>query len=306
MQDPLSGAVSQVSGSLVALCGLIGMPVIRLRAALPESLLEGTLEQAVGRANGLSPAALRDATAGWRRALRALYGGTAAGGKGTRAPRDYGYTDGSLLRAPLGPKRKGAAAVLGGAAAATDGGRSVVPSLRTSASDVGGKFQRIPSSIPKAGAFGRAISRKGSRIVVGGVSRSGRGGNDSGVAAGFEAATALAGTGQSRLHRGSAGGPAAADNSSPLAAPMRSVVAPIAASATFRDRSRRGVGATSAGGDCSMVDQAEGDQMFVGATQVRIDELCDAALCLQSVARFFFAYLDDSSLFRSCVSCHLI
>lgn len=78
-QDPTSKAVDHVRGSLVALCGLVGMPVIRLRAAVPEQLLRGSLQQAVGRPMGMSPSAIRESTIPWRVALAAMYGTKGAG-----------------------------------------------------------------------------------------------------------------------------------------------------------------------------------------------------------------------------------
>lgn len=50
------------------------MSVVRLRAALPELLIEGGLARAVGRGGGLSPTAIRTAQASWRQAMARLYG----------------------------------------------------------------------------------------------------------------------------------------------------------------------------------------------------------------------------------------
>lgn len=49
------------------------MPVVRLRAAIPESLISGSLSGAVGRAEGFSPSAIRDGASTWRKQLTALY-----------------------------------------------------------------------------------------------------------------------------------------------------------------------------------------------------------------------------------------
>lgn len=55
----------------------MGVPPIRIRAALPDLCLDGNLAQAIGRgANGISPSALREATPGWRQALEVMYGAT--------------------------------------------------------------------------------------------------------------------------------------------------------------------------------------------------------------------------------------
>lgn len=75
--------VSRVDGTLVHLCALIGVPSIRLRAAVPESLLPGTLEEAIGRAGGLSATAIRMA-AGHRSCPAALADAGADAEKGFR------------------------------------------------------------------------------------------------------------------------------------------------------------------------------------------------------------------------------
>ena len=53
-QEPLSSPVQAPSGSAVVLAGVFGLPFVRLRAALPEALIAGTVGQALGRQAGLS------------------------------------------------------------------------------------------------------------------------------------------------------------------------------------------------------------------------------------------------------------
>lgn len=55
-QDPRpeGATVFQVSGSMINISGIIGLPYARLRAAIPESVLDGTTKLMVGRAKGLS------------------------------------------------------------------------------------------------------------------------------------------------------------------------------------------------------------------------------------------------------------
>lgn len=173
LQDPVTNAVDRVRGSFVTLCGLIGMPVVRLRAAVPDLLLEGGLEQArpasalsgavhgrmpsallfpsplccvlaglvfllkwnapparaesqaVGRANGLSATAIRDATVSWRQALSIMYGKAAGGGSSGPRPYDWPVDGGGILGGPP-------------------------PAAR--APSAGGKFSRTASSVPRAGA----------------------------------------------------------------------------------------------------------------------------------------------------------
>ena len=58
-QQPCTLAVEAPAGSAVRIAWLVGIPFIRLRAALPEELLSGTVAQALGRKAGLSVAGLR-------------------------------------------------------------------------------------------------------------------------------------------------------------------------------------------------------------------------------------------------------
>ena len=53
-QLPLQNDVGAPDGSAVALSGILGFPYIRLRTALPEEYLPGTVGEAIGRKNGLS------------------------------------------------------------------------------------------------------------------------------------------------------------------------------------------------------------------------------------------------------------
>ena len=53
-QSPVLGEFGPVSGPLVALSALVGVPHARLRCALPEALLAGRLPECVGRRDGLS------------------------------------------------------------------------------------------------------------------------------------------------------------------------------------------------------------------------------------------------------------
>ena len=60
-QEPLRSPVQAPSGSAVVLAGVFGLPFIRLRAALPEALIAGTVGQALGRQAGLSAHGLAEA-----------------------------------------------------------------------------------------------------------------------------------------------------------------------------------------------------------------------------------------------------
>ena len=53
-QAPLKQAVGSPGGSAVALASVLGFPYIRLRIALPEEYLRGSVSEAIGRKNGLS------------------------------------------------------------------------------------------------------------------------------------------------------------------------------------------------------------------------------------------------------------
>jgi len=59
-QDELDRAVAAPSGSAVNFIALFGFPFIRLRCALPEELLRGSIGQALGRRLGLSAGGLSD------------------------------------------------------------------------------------------------------------------------------------------------------------------------------------------------------------------------------------------------------
>ena len=60
-QNELTRAVERPTGSAVEIAGVLGFPFIRLRAALPEELFDGSIAQCLGRQAGLSVAALADA-----------------------------------------------------------------------------------------------------------------------------------------------------------------------------------------------------------------------------------------------------
>jgi hypothetical protein len=91
-QTPLrEGEVGAVRGSLVALAAIVGLPVARLRCALPEELLPGAPSaHIVGRAAGLSPAAMKKPQhrAKVKAAMRAAMGS--------------GHADLELMAAPAG------------------------------------------------------------------------------------------------------------------------------------------------------------------------------------------------------------
>ena len=56
-QDPLSGTsglVGAVGGSCVEICRLLGIPMVRFRASVPEEWFEGSVAECVGRLEGLS------------------------------------------------------------------------------------------------------------------------------------------------------------------------------------------------------------------------------------------------------------
>ena len=80
-QDPLrapadGGVESHVAGTAVALAALIGLPFARIRCAIPDDLLVGTLAAATGRAGGMR--------ASWLKAVQA--GGAAAPAPAIEAP----------------------------------------------------------------------------------------------------------------------------------------------------------------------------------------------------------------------------
>ena len=60
-QEPLTEAVQAPRGSAVALSAVMGLPFVRLRAALPEDFFAGTVGAALGRRAGLSARGLQDA-----------------------------------------------------------------------------------------------------------------------------------------------------------------------------------------------------------------------------------------------------
>ena len=60
-QEPLTEAVQAPRGSAFALSAVMGLPFVRLRAALPEDYFAGTVGQALGRRAGLSARGLQDA-----------------------------------------------------------------------------------------------------------------------------------------------------------------------------------------------------------------------------------------------------
>ena len=60
-QNELHKAVEAPSGSAVLMAGAMGFPFIRLRAALPEELLAGSVAQSLGRRDGMSLAGLEEA-----------------------------------------------------------------------------------------------------------------------------------------------------------------------------------------------------------------------------------------------------
>ena len=62
-QEPLLQAVGAPTGTAVNIMEVFAIPFIRLRAALPEELLPGSLPQALGRRTGLSTRGLSDSKA---------------------------------------------------------------------------------------------------------------------------------------------------------------------------------------------------------------------------------------------------
>lgn len=64
-QDPVErrrgGDLAAVSGGIVRLCQLAGIPFVRLRLALPEDLLDGSAALAIGRAGGIAPERMKRA-----------------------------------------------------------------------------------------------------------------------------------------------------------------------------------------------------------------------------------------------------
>jgi hypothetical protein len=60
-QEPLTAAVQAPQGSAFALSSVMGLPFVRLRAALPEEFFAGSVGQALGRRAGLSVNGLQEA-----------------------------------------------------------------------------------------------------------------------------------------------------------------------------------------------------------------------------------------------------
>ena len=60
-QEPLTAAVQAPQGSAFALSSVMGLPFVRLRAALPEEFFDGSVGQALGRRAGLSVNGLQEA-----------------------------------------------------------------------------------------------------------------------------------------------------------------------------------------------------------------------------------------------------
>ena len=61
VQEPLERAVAAPSGSAMHLATVLGLPFVRLRAAVPECAFAGSVGQALGRQAGLSVLGLQDA-----------------------------------------------------------------------------------------------------------------------------------------------------------------------------------------------------------------------------------------------------
>ena len=61
VQEPLTRAVAAPAGSAMQLASVLGLPFVRLRAALPECAFSGSVGQALGRREGLSVNGLQEA-----------------------------------------------------------------------------------------------------------------------------------------------------------------------------------------------------------------------------------------------------
>ena len=71
--------MAHLDGPLTELAAVLGVPVVRLRAAIPEELLPGSLMQALGRSRGLSAKALTASAPDLLRKIRRAFRlGTAA------------------------------------------------------------------------------------------------------------------------------------------------------------------------------------------------------------------------------------
>lgn len=85
-QKPIEGALGQAEGPAIVLAKQMGMPYVRLRMAIPESMLPGHIAWAVGRGpGGLSLDALTAAKEERDAKLKILYTWTKA--RAPRAPR---------------------------------------------------------------------------------------------------------------------------------------------------------------------------------------------------------------------------
>jgi hypothetical protein len=83
-QPPLQRAVEAPRGSAMELASIFGLPLVRLRAALAEELLPGSMGQALGRREGLSVQGLADAAVDNMDAMRQLALGFACFGGAPR------------------------------------------------------------------------------------------------------------------------------------------------------------------------------------------------------------------------------
>jgi hypothetical protein len=81
-QRPVTGAFGAVSGPVVELAAVIGVPYARLRCAIPEELLAGDMAHMVGRSAGLSVSASEASKDAHNALMKELHGGGGGGGGG--------------------------------------------------------------------------------------------------------------------------------------------------------------------------------------------------------------------------------
>lgn len=229
--DPIDNHVGRVDGSLARLAAVIGLPAIRLRAAIPSALIRGSAREALGRSKGISADAVHNAAPEYEAFVRALYGlrgarppqqaprGPVGGGGGLLAAAEAGQSSPAkpLQGSPpphekerhASPAHKASPAAAGADAAAPDAVELVDARYVRTSSTGGG--QR-PAAPPKASGFAFSRAQEGSsrggskratsmRGPVGGELGSRRGGGALGD--GSKRASATGGDGSTKRGDGS-------------------------------------------------------------------------------------------------------
>ena len=133
-------AIARPVGQLAELASIFGVPLVRLRCAIPEELLQGSLAAAMGRATGISAKSIQTSARELRRRLEAARRPTRISSLKERMP-DRAKQLQSRAADAHGRRSLPPLYELGApqqAAAATSGrGRYSVPTMRTARSSVG-------------------------------------------------------------------------------------------------------------------------------------------------------------------------